>query len=1284
MGSCWNNTGPRYNRWFKFTAPSTGQIYVDVGVFGTKGTQARTQLALWEDDGITELACDRYVLNNDNVDLGAVGLTPGGTYYISVDVHSISAIGTFTLCLDSLVDYDFYEGALDVTSLIGGCSNDAEYTTRGASPDRAKGSCWNNSGPRYNRWFKFTAPSTSQIYIKVEAGGSKGTQTRTQLALWEDDGITEVACDKYFANNDRVVDVGSVALVPGQTYYVSVDVYSSSNNRTFTLCIDSVADYDFYEGAVDLTPMIGLCSDNAEYTTIGASPDRLAGSCWNNSGPVVNRWFKFTAPSTGMINVKISRGGTLGTQAYTQVTIWSTDGVTEVSCNRYTTSTDIVEVSATNLTPGVVYYISVDSRITNVGTFTICLDNKPNYDYFEGAYDVTQYIGGCSPNAAFTTVGATPDKVAASCWNNNGPIKNRWFVFEAPASGMIDIKLEIGGGKGTQTYSQIALWEDDGITEIACNFYYLANQGISIGAAHLIPGKKYYVSVDSRVNNVGTFTLCLDDKVNYDYKEGAIELTDLHNWCSASAEYTTLGATPDQISGSCWYNSNPTVNRWFKFKAVYSKVTVTVNIGSLRYAELALWEDDGITQRTCSRYSNSTSDVSLIDSQLTVGNWYYISVDSRARSNSGTFSLCIDNIEDEYYSIASGNWNIPSNWSNVSHTGPPAASYPKSGDVAYIRGHEILVDNNEECAQLNITAADNTTNLTIDNSSLGVYGTVLMENAGDDEDGVIDIINAGKLEVNDKLTLNRLGGANKFDINVASGGELTVNKDFTIYSTGGTVHDNNVYLYGDAKLTVGRDLILENNAGAKSKLFADSITTIQLNGDVEFIATSDNQIEIEMKDSSRFRILGNFNQHSPAYGAMSFKDDAVIEFVGTSPQSFPTLKGSGSGDYFDIKYFIINNTYGAAPQLTLTDDVEVPIQGSLSLIRGVLHGQNMYGIRIPNGATISSGNANSYIDGDLTIEGDSDVHFPLGEGNVWAPLDLKNITGGPTTEFTARYFFKGHAVQDIKDHEPISHISKLEYWEVSNNGGTSEADVVLHWKNRNRSGIDDYFSLAVASFDGVEWEEVGHPPFVLASNPGSLEVKNIDRFIAFTFASINPLANPLPIVLTDFSAKVNENGVLLFWETQSEINNDYFKIERSSNGKDFTPIAQIEGNGNSSITNYYTLLDNNPFVGINYYRLTQVDYDGKVEYFNPIAVSFSEVGDLSVTVYPNPTVEHVEVKVNNNRPFTLTLRSIDGRLISKETYTQSKANVNLPYSKGVYLLEILMDNNKLIEKIIKQ
>ena len=90
----------------------TSQIHIVVDIGGTKGSQSRTQLALWESDGVTELTSDIYfpVFTDVDVDVGYIGLTVGATYYISVDGFNNSSPGTFTLCLQDAVDYDFLRG----------------------------------------------------------------------------------------------------------------------------------------------------------------------------------------------------------------------------------------------------------------------------------------------------------------------------------------------------------------------------------------------------------------------------------------------------------------------------------------------------------------------------------------------------------------------------------------------------------------------------------------------------------------------------------------------------------------------------------------------------------------------------------------------------------------------------------------------------------------------------------------------------------------------------------------------------------------------------------------------------------------------------------------------------------------------------------------------------------------------------------------------------------------------------------------------------------------------
>ena len=115
---------------------------------------------------------------------------------------------------------------------------------------------------------------------------------------------------------------------------------------------------------------------------------------------------------------------------------------------------------------------------------------------------------------------------------------------------------------------------------------------------------------------------------------------------------------------------------------------------------------------------------------------------------------------------------------------------------------------------------------------------------------------------------------------------------------------------------------------------------------------------------------------------------------------------------------------------------------------------------------------------------------------------------------------------------------------------------------------------------------------------------------------------PLPIELISFEAEIDNTSVKLIWKTASEINNDYFTIERSENGFDFENIGEIPGSGNSNTLKVYDYFDDAPIRGTSYYRLKQTDFNGKSERFDLIAVNFSQNDDgiCVLHVYPNPCV----------------------------------------------------------------
>jgi hypothetical protein len=115
----------------------------------------------------------------------------------------------------------------------------------------------------------------------------------------------------------------------------------------------------------------------------------------------------------------------------------------------------------------------------------------------------------------------------------------------------------------------------------------------------------------------------------------------------------------------------------------------------------------------------------------------------------------------------------------------------------------------------------------------------------------------------------------------------------------------------------------------------------------------------------------------------------------------------------------------------------------------------------------------------------------------------------------------------------------------------------------------------------------------------------------------NITTTPLPVKLTSFSATVQEDKVHLNWKTASEINNDFFEVQRFNNSpNEITILGKVNGNGSTNELHSYQFIDHSPLNGISFYRLKQVDYDGKSEYSNLISAEF-KANDV-VLIFPNP------------------------------------------------------------------
>ncbi len=127
----------------------------------------------------------------------------------------------------------------------------------------------------------------------------------------------------------------------------------------------------------------------------------------------------------------------------------------------------------------------------------------------------------------------------------------------------------------------------------------------------------------------------------------------------------------------------------------------------------------------------------------------------------------------------------------------------------------------------------------------------------------------------------------------------------------------------------------------------------------------------------------------------------------------------------------------------------------------------------------------------------------------------------------------------------------------------------------------------------------------------------------FTLGS-SGTAITLPIDLLYFDAESIGEEVALKWATANEINNDFFTLERSTDGKMFEAIATVEGAGNSTTLLHYDELDVEPVIGTNYYRLRQTDFDGTTEVSDVVAVDLA-APEMTIDVYPNPVNRNINV-----------------------------------------------------------
>ncbi len=185
--------------------------------------------------------------------------------------------------------------------------------------------------------------------------------------------------------------------------------------------------------------------------------------------------------------------------------------------------------------------------------------------------------------------------------------------------------------------------------------------------------------------------------------------------------------------------------------------------------------------------------------------------------------------------------------------------------------------------------------------------------------------------------------------------------------------------------------------------------------------------------------------------------------------------------------------------------------------------------------------------------------------------------------------------------------------------------------------------------------------------------------------TLTPFVPPtvLPITLTSFTGKKQLNTNLISWQTANETNNSHFNLERSNNSVDFKTIYTQKGQGNSQTPKYYSYIDAVNTQETVYYRLKQIDFDGKFSYSNIIALNATSGNTL--VVYPNPFSNEINISANKNissiKIISASGQTIYNQTINQKNYVLATAN----YVNGLYILQVVYnDGSKETVKLLKQ
>lgn len=330
--------------------------------------------------------------------------------------------------------------------------------------------------------------------------------------------------------------------------------------------------------------------------------------------------------------------------------------------------------------------------------------------------------------------------------------------------------------------------------------------------------------------------------------------------------------------------------------------------------------------------------------------------------------------------------------------------------------------------------------------------------------------------------------------------------------------------------------------------------------------------------------------------------------------------------------------------------------------------------------TIAINNNGSYYQTTVGAVGSCANGWTPGEEFFELPRSWNvEFSGTLNPPYEVRYYFPLNEKTDVEN-AAINHMA-------------TNSDCNYTYKYSYPNGFY-WFKNIGSTYNAPQFDE----PTKLSGNNGSINGINYSQITGITSFSggsgaVALTPDPgLPVELTTFKGWNEKTSNVLQWMTETELNNDRFEIERSINPQEgFVKIATVDGAGTSNQTLSYLFEDQNPMLGVNYYRLRQIDFDGTYTYSNIIAIEVEGTKGKQM-FFPNPTsaIVNYQLDASQEEMLSITIMDILGKTLYQTNY-QITLGINTTsidlsdYTSGTYIVKIQNNQGKVIatEKIVK-